>query len=269
LARVLVFDSGLGGLSVYRAINHVMRPLDITYVADFKNFPYGDWDEEKLADHLLKFVGELIHGLSPEIVVIACNTASTLVLNDLRMAYPNMLFVGTVPAIKPAANATRSHMFSVLATPGTAKRTYTTELIDTFAHSSQVKVVATPNLAPLAEERMQGRAIDIEAVKAQIAPAFVEEGDQRTDTIVLGCTHYPLILKDLRAAAPWDVAWIDPAPAIAKRLYSLLEGRIEGGGVRHAYHTNPFTTYGQEKIFKMFGFEWLRSLNPENDMLEI
>ena len=269
MARVIVFDSGLGGLSVYRAINRVMRQLDLTYMADFKAFPYGAWNEERLMGHLIRLMGRIIADLEPDVIVVACNTASTLVLNDLRQAYPGVPFIGTVPAIKPAAQLTRTGMFSVLATPGTARRSYTADLIHEFAHDRDVTVVAAQNLAQMAEDRLQGKPIDMDALKAEILPAFVERDAFRTDTIVLGCTHYPLILRDIRQVAPWEVTWIDPAPAIAKRLYTLLDEKPTGNGYRMAYHTNDFNTYGQERIFRAFGFDRLAPFEEKGEVIEL
>lgn len=269
MARVMIFDSGMGGLSVYRAIASVMRPLDLVYVADFAAFPYGNWEEPRLNDHIIRLMGRLIDDLEPNVVVLACNTASTLSLQNLRQAYPGIPFVGTVPAIKPAAEMTETGMISVLATPGTARRAYTAELIHQFAHDREVTIVATKRLAELAESRLQGKTISIEDVRAEIAPAFVEENGVKTDTIVLGCTHYPLILKHLRAVAPWEVKWIDPAPAIARRLYTVLNERVEGKGERMAYHTNEFNTYGQERVFRIFGFSRLRPYEESNEVIEL
>lgn len=220
---VLVFDSGVGGLSVLRAIRDRLPDVEVVYVADDAAFPYGEWSEEALRDHVVALMAELIARHRPAAVVIACNTASTLVLPPLRARF-TVPFVGTVPAIKPAAEGTRTGIVAVLATPGTMKRDYTRELIRSFAADCHVRLVGAPDLARLAEARMRGEAVDREAIRRQIEPCFVEMEGRRTDVVVLACTHYPFLADLLAELAPWPVAWLDPAPAIARRLVAVLDG---------------------------------------------
>ena len=219
---ILMFDSGVGGLTVLREARVLMPDRRFVYVADDAAFPYGDWEEEALRTRIVDLCGRLIAEHAPEIFVIPCNTASTLVLADLREAYPGTPFVGTVPAIKPAAERTRSGLVSVLATPGTVKRQYTRDLIATWASKCNVRLVGSTNLAALAEAYMRHGFVDEEAVRAEIAPCFVERGGSRTDIVVLACTHYPFL-------APWPVDWLDPAEAIARRALSLLAERAPEG----------------------------------------
>ena len=221
MTRLLVFDSGIGGLSVTREIIRALPAAEIIYVADDAGFPYGDWAEPALTAHVTAIVGGLIGILDPSAVVIACNTASTLVLPPLRSRHA-IPFVGTVPAIKPAAAETRSGYVSVLGTFGTMQREYTRSLIAEFAGGINVRLVGSANLAPLAEAYMRGEQIEDAAIWAEIEPAFVEREDGRTDTIVLACTHYPFLQGHFAAMAPWPVKWIDPAPAIARRVASVL-----------------------------------------------
>jgi glutamate racemase len=237
LTRLLVFDSGVGGLSVAREIRAALPGAEMIYVADDAGFPYGDWVDRELSDHVVALVGRLIALHSPDIVVIACNTASTLVLPPLRQRF-TLPFVGTVPAIKPAAERTKSGLVSVLATFGTMQRDYTRTLIQSFAQRCYVRLVGSANLAPLAEAHMRGEPIDDAAVFQEIEPAFVEREGRRTDMIVLGCTHYPFLLGHFTRLAPWPVEWIDPAPAIARRVLSIAEatagsGPGEGGGAAY------------------------------------
>jgi glutamate racemase len=232
---VLVFDSGIGGLSVLRAIRDELPENRFVYVADDAAFPYGDWEEGALRDHIVALMGELIAEHRPAAVVIACNTASTLVLPSLRARF-DVPFVGTVPAVKPAAERTESGVVAVLATPGTMKRDYTRELIRSFASSCHVRLVGAPDLAGLAEARMRGEPVDRDALAGQIAPCFVEVEGRRTDIVVLGCTHYPFLADLMAELAPWPVAWLDPAPAIARRLATVLRGRPVGQGGERAAH---------------------------------
>jgi glutamate racemase len=221
---ILVFDSGIGGLSVLSAIRAALPDARFVYVADDAAFPYGDWEEAALREHIAALMGRLIAEHKPAAVVIACNTASTLVLPPLRERF-SVPFVGTVPAIKPAAEQTQSGVVAVLATPGTMKRDYTRELIRSFAGAVHVRLVGAPALAAQAETLMRGGEVDRKVVAEQIAPCFVTIGGERTDIVVLACTHYPFLADILRELAPWPVKWLDPAPAIARRVVTVLEGR--------------------------------------------
>jgi len=219
--KILVFDSGLGGLTVYRAIRALRPDADYLYLGDDALFPYGALTPEVLIARVDEVIGAAMADFPADGIVIACNTASTLVLPALRARY-SIPIVGTVPAIKPAAAMTRSGLISVLATPGTVSRDYTQELIRDFAGGVRVTLVGSKALAGLAERALRGKVISDEAIRAEIAPCFVEDGDRRTDVVVLACTHYPLLIDRLNALAPWPVSWIDPAPAIARRVVQVL-----------------------------------------------
>lgn len=225
---VLMFDSGVGGLTVLREARVLMPDRRFVYVADDAAFPYGAWEEDALRTRIVDLFATLLEEHQPEIVVIACNTASTLVLGDLRAAFPQVPFVGTVPAIKPAAERTRSGLISVLATPGTVKRQYTRDLIGEWGSKVHVRLVGSQRLAQLAETYMRDGFVDEEAVRAEIAPCFIEQDGKRTDIVVLACTHYPFLVNRMRKTAPWPVDWVDPAEAIARRALSLLAPRHEG-----------------------------------------
>jgi len=220
---ILVFDSGIGGLSVLREARVMMGNRRFVYVADDTAFPYGNWDEQPLCDRMVDLFDGLLKRWKPEICIIACNTASTIGIAALRAAYPGQQFVGTVPAIKPAAERTSSGLVSVLATPGTVKRQYTKDLIEQYASKCHVTLVGSTKLAALAESYMRGGYTDEEAVKAEIMPCFVGDGIRRTDIVVLACTHYPFLANRMRKMAPWPVDWIDTSEAIARRAQDLLK----------------------------------------------
>lgn len=220
--KILVFDSGLGGLTVFNEIAKLRPDADLVYAADDAGFPYGRWAEPELVVRVVELMGRLIAETGPDAVVIACNTASTLVLPDLRATFPGMPFVGTVPAIKPAAAHSTSKLISVLATPGTVSRDYTRALIESFAARCQVTLVGSTRLASLAEAAMTGSDIPDAEIAHEIRPCFVTAADRRTDAVVLACTHYPLLRDRFERIAPWSVAWIDPAPAIARRVDAVL-----------------------------------------------
>lgn len=228
--KILVFDSGLGGLTVYRAVRALRPDADYHYLGDDALFPYGALAPDVLIARVDRVIGEAMADFPADCIVIACHTASTLVLPSLRARY-SVPVVGTVPAIKPAAAMTRSGLISVLATPGTVSRDYTQDLIRDFAAGVEVTLVGSKALAGLAERALRGEEIDRAAIAAEIAPCFVEKEGRRTDVIVLACTHYPLLLDTLRVLAPWPVEWIDPAPAIARRVVQVIgERRSDGEG---------------------------------------
>lgn len=219
---ILLFDSGLGGLTVLDAVRRARPDARYVYAADDAAFPYGRLSEADLVARVLKVMGQLIAAHRPDLVVIACNTASTLVLPALRQRFATP-FVGVVPPIKPAAETTRSGLVTLLATPGTVARSYTRDLIATYAGSCQVTLVGSRQLATFAEAEMAGTPVEDDTLAQEIAPCFVEvEGGRRTDVVCLSCTHYPLLLPRMKALAPWPVSWIDPAPAIARRVVQLV-----------------------------------------------
>jgi glutamate racemase len=220
--RILLFDSGMGGLTVASAVAAQLPDAHLVYAADNAGFPYGAWKEDALILRIVDVVGGLIARSDPHIVVIACNTASTIALAQLRMTY-HLPFVGTVPAIKPAAAQTRSGIIGVLATPGTVSREYTQALIRNHAHHCEVILHGAKRLAEMAENKLNGHGIDLEGLRQEVAPVFRERDGKRTDVVVLGCTHYPLLAEDIAAVAPWPVSYLDPAPAIARRAADVLD----------------------------------------------
>ncbi|MGO8800218.1 MAG: glutamate racemase [Roseiarcus sp.] len=232
--RVLVFDSGLGGLTVFARIAETRADAALVYAADDAAFPYGALGEREVVARVMSVMDELIAGHAPDLVVIACSTASTLVLEPLRERYRALPFVGTVPAIKPAAAASRSRLVSVLATPGTVARDYTQALVRQYAGDCEVALVGSARLASLAEDFMKGLPVDEAEIAREIAPCFIEKRGRRTDVVVLACTHYPLLRDHLARLAPWSVEYVDPAPAIARRVDALLgpPAAPAPGGVR-------------------------------------
>jgi glutamate racemase len=241
--RLLFIDSGLGGLTVLRAARQAIPEAQLLFIADDAGFPYGSKPEDALILRLLALVEAAMKDFEPDCVVLACNTASTVALQALRAAFA-IPIVGTVPAIKPAAALTRSGLVSVLATPGTVAREYTRTLIEQFGAGARFTLVGAPALAELAETSASGSAIDDEAIRREIAPCFVKDGAAATDVVVLGCTHYPLLLDKLDALAPWPVVWLDPAPAIARRIANVLaaQGHIVGVGAKRGSGLVSFTS---------------------------
>lgn len=218
---ILVFDSGLGGLTVFREVANARPDARYHYVADDAFFPYGEQAETALVERVVALMGELIASHHPDLVVIACNTASTLVLPHLRQQY-SVPFVGTVPAIKPACAGSVTRRVSVLGTKATVSREYTRKLIEDFANGADVTLIGSGRLASLAEAALRGDPVADADVAAELAPCFIDETGRRTDTVVLACTHFPLLLDRLERLSAWPVRFIDPAPAIARRVIGLL-----------------------------------------------
>jgi glutamate racemase len=217
---ILLFDSGLGGLTVYREVAAARPDADFLYIADDAAFPYSGIAEPALIGRVVDLMGELIETQRPDLVVIACNTASTIVLPELREQF-TLPFVGTVPAIKPACAASATKRVSVLGTEATVQREYTRALIRDYAQDCVVTLVGAKPLAAYAEAELHGAPVRDDALRTELAPCFRDDG-ARTDTVVLACTHYPLLIERLRQLSPWPVNFIDPAPAIARRVVDLL-----------------------------------------------
>lgn len=218
---VLVFDSGIGGLTVMREARVLMPDHRFVYLADDAAFPYGDWEEQALIERMLNVFDEHVRQHNPVMIIVACNTASTIILPYLREKY-DFPIVGTVPAIKPAAERTASNQVSVLATPGTVQRDYTRDLISEFAAQVNVRLVGAEKLADIAEQFMMSGTVDEDIVRAEIADCFVDVHGARTDIVVLACTHYPFLTNVFRRLAPWPVDWLNPAEAIARHAKSVL-----------------------------------------------
>lgn len=218
---VLTFDSGVGGLSVAAEIRKALPGVQLVYASDHAFLPYGEKTEAQLIARvpaLLKVLEDRFH---PEIVVIACNTASTVVLPAVREALKAQV-VGTVPAIKPAAALTQTRVIGLLGTPGTVRRTYTQDLIDEFAADCVCIRHGSVELVGLAEAKLRGESISLEAVRAAAAPLYAQPNGDRIDVVVLACTHFPLLAEELAAVSPPGVRFIDSGAAIARRVKSLL-----------------------------------------------
>lgn len=255
MTKILIFDSGVGGLTVFDPVRKTRPDAELVYIADNAVFPYGELPEAELLARVQKIFDHLIPREKPDLSVIACNTASTLVLPMLRERF-SIPFIGTVPAIKPAAEQSRSQIVGVLATTGTVKRDYTAALIRDFASHCEIVLHAPSGLAAKAEALLHGESVPDDAIRADIAPCFVERNGKRTDVVVLACTHYPLLLEQMNRVAPWPVTFIDPAPAIARRVVQLI-GNAPAGATTVPSHRAIFTSErGLSDAFKttLWGF---------------
>lgn len=218
--RIMVFDSGVGGLSIARAIKQTHEFLEILYVSDNAAFPYGTKDENTLIERTIAILSEVQRQNYADVIVIACNTASTVALPTLRKVFKTPI-VGVVPAIKPAAALSTNKVIGLLATPGTVTRRYTEGLIQEFADNCQIIPVGSAELVKLAEDKLHGERVDPSAIQ-QIVEPFTK--DEQIDTVVLACTHFPLLLDELKLALPKIAHWVDSGDAIARRItYWLAE----------------------------------------------
>lgn len=214
--NILIFDSGLGGLTIYDAIQRQFPFAALIYCSDNEAFPYGGKTEAELIDRVSDVLVTFNEHFKPDILVIACNTASTVALPHIRnLIKPSV--VGVVPAIKPAANIAGTHHIGLLATPGTIQRSYTLNLIKQFAPDFDWITVGSSELVQLAEQKMYGHPPSPEAVLAAVTP-FLQYSANTMDTIVLGCTHFPLLRQELQQALPHIKHWIDSSDAIANRV---------------------------------------------------
>ena len=208
MGHALIFDSGVGGLSVVAEIRNRLPDLQLSYAADDIFRPYGEKSEAQLKARLPRLLWELTETTQPDIVVMACNTASTTVLSEVRSAL-KIPVIGVVPAIKPAATASRTKTIAVLGTPGTVQRRYVDDLINEFASDCHVLLQGSVNLVDIAEKKLAGQPVDLDWVKAEIAPMFSGRRGADIDAVVLACTHFPLLRNELKASVTQSVQWID------------------------------------------------------------
>jgi glutamate racemase len=246
--HIAFFDSGLGGLSIVRELfehpqAHGLAVTQCSYIADTAQFPYGDKDNAFLSDRIVQVVAASIDTLKPDLVVIACNTASTLALDQLRTHF-SIPFVGVVPAIKPAAQCSRSQVIGILATPATVARDYTAQLIADYAQHKTVHLYGAATLVAQAENKLLGNPVDAQAIQCALLALLARDSTQTLDTIVLACTHFPLLREELTAAAPYTIQWVDSGEAIARRVIQLCERHCGAAGASAKIPLHLVTTGG-------------------------
>jgi glutamate racemase len=222
-APILFFDSGVGGLSVLAPTRALLPNAPIVYAADSAGFPYGKRSEAEIAERVPELLGRLVERFRPRLAVIACNTASTIALDHARAAL-TLPIVGTVPAIKPAAEMSKTRVIGVLGTQATVRQPYVDDLAARFAADCTIIRHGSPELVDLAEAKLAGENVTIAAVKSAAQPMFDAPGGDRIDTVVLACTHFPLLAEELRAAFP-DVAYVDGGGGISRRVAFLTRGQ--------------------------------------------
>ena len=228
-APVLLFDSGVGGLTVYDALREVLPDAPVIYAADLAGLPYGTKTEAQIAARVAGLLGRMAERFRPRLVCIACNTASTIALGMVRDVL-EIPIVGTVPAIKPAAALTESGIIGLVGTEATIRQAYVDDLERDFAAGKRLLRIAAPALAGAAEAKLRGQAVD-PAVIADVRDRLAAmPGAEAVDTLVLACTHFPLLADELAAAFGAQVRQVDGADGIARRIAHLLEGQSFAAG---------------------------------------
>lgn len=219
---ILVFDSGVGGLSVVSALRRRLPDTALAYACDNAMLPYGIRDDDWLVERIVGVCSAAVGASGCAGLVVACNTASTLALERLRQRL-DVPIIGTVPAIKPAAGLSATRHIGLLATSATVRRAYTDRLVDDFARDCRVTRLAVDGLVAEAERLVRGESPDMARIRDLLAPL---EALPDLDTIVLGCTHFPLLRDWLAKAAPRPLRWVDSGDAIARRSGQVIGGQM-------------------------------------------
>jgi glutamate racemase len=223
-APILFFDSGIGGLSVLQPTLALLPQAPIVYACDYAGLPYGEKSEAEVATRVSALLGRLVERVRPRLAVIACNTASTIALSHFRAAL-DIPFVGTVPAIKPAAEASKSRVIGVLGTAATVRQAYVDHLHADHAADCVLIRHGAPELVAAAEAKLAGEAVDPAIITGAIAGLTSQPDGQRIDAIALACTHFPLLRDEIAAVTGPNVALVDGGAGIARRIAHLTQGQ--------------------------------------------
>lgn len=242
-APLLFFDSGVGGLSILAPARIVLPNAPVIYAADSAGFPYGTKSEAEIAARVPALLGRLVERYRPRLAVIACNTASTIALSAVRAAL-DIPVVGTVPAIKPAALLSKSRVFGVLGTDATVRQPYVDRLAAEFGADCTVLRHGSAALVQLAEAKLRGEPLDPAIARDALAGLLDQPGGDRMDTVVLACTHFPLVEAELAAAAPHPIRFVHGGEGIARRIAYLTQG--QGWPAHPAEGIAVFTRLGED-----------------------
>lgn len=223
-APVLMFDSGVGGLTVLDALRQALPQCPVIYAADLAGLPYGEKSEAQIAARVSGLLGRMTERFKPRLVCIACNTASTIALASVREVL-EVPIVGTVPAIKPAAALTRSGTIGLLGTAATIRQSYVDRLEAEFASDKNLLRYGAGELVSAAEAKLRGHKVDMAVVERAVDGLRRQPGGEAMDTVVLACTHFPLLTDELAQVLGPDVRFVDGAAGIARRIASLTQGQ--------------------------------------------
>lgn len=223
-APLLLFDSGVGGLTVLEEVRRLLPQAPVIYAADTAGLPYGNKTEAQIAARVSGLLGRMTERFHPRLVCIACNTASTIALGMVREVL-EVPIVGTVPAIKPAAALTRTGAIGLLGTEATIRQAYVDRLEHEFADGKVLLRHAAPGLVNAAEAKLRGDPVDLAAVAGAAEALLAMPGGERIDTVVLACTHFPLLQEELgRVFAP-GTRFVHGAAGIARQIERLTAGQ--------------------------------------------
>ncbi|CUR53747.1 Glutamate racemase [Serratia symbiotica] len=258
---ILIFDSGFGGLSIYQKVRKLLPNIHYIYVFDNIAFPYGEKSEKFIIERVLNITHAIQKKHSITIMILACNTASVISLTTLRK-YFKFPIIGVIPAIKPASYITKNNIIGLLATKATIRCNYTHQLINKFANHCQVKLLASTELVMLSEKKMYGKNISLKKIKKILYPWI--NMTIPPDTVILGCTHFPLLLKELKIILPKHTTIIDSSTAIAHRSNQLMQLQkkiILTKNNNLVYCMKIYKNYNViSSIFKKYGFTILKKL---------
>ena len=261
-ANILVFDSGVGGLSILSEIKQTLPNESYYYLFDNARLPYGELEEQQLIRGCIDIIGNAVSKVGANIVVVACNSASTLILPALRDSL-SIPIVGVVPAIKPAAETTKNKHIGLLATPGTVVRSYTHDLIQRFATDCEVQCFGSSELVLIAEAKMAQEYVDQQLIEKILLPIK----QSQIDTLVLGCTHFPILREELQACLGANVILLDSATAIAARVKVLLQQ--QPANIRpietRAFFTTKDISIGLKRTLAEYGFSSIERLTLSID----
>lgn len=257
-APILIFDSGVGGLTVLAALREIMPEVPVIFAADQAGLPYGTKSESEIAARVAGLLGRMSERYRPRLACIACNTASTIALSMVRDVL-EIPIVGTVPAIKPAAARSKSGTIGLLGTEATVRQVYVDRLEAEFAGGKKLLRQAAPGLVNAAEAKLRGQDIDPKAVRNAVAALRAQDGGDAIDTVVLACTHFPLLNTELQAEFGDEVDLIDGSRGIARRIAHLIEGQpIARGALSCAVTTGDIDAFHQlSPIFATYGIDRL------------
>ncbi len=271
-APILFFDSGLGGLSVLRAAQALIPTMPVVYVADYGGLPYGEKSEIDITARVAAMLGQLAERYRPSVIVIACNTASTIALSAVRGAL-ELPIVGTVPAIKPAAALSKTRVIGLLGTAATIRQAYVDNLAAEFASDATLIRFGAGELVHAAEAKLRGQPVDAGVYARAIDGLVSQSGGVQIDTIVLACTHFPLVHDELSVAATAagltsDLKFIDGSEGIARRIVFRSGERIWPDSAPKGIFitTGPMADINAARAtLAQFGLTQINSLHPKGD----
>ncbi|MGZ3199561.1 MAG: glutamate racemase [Croceibacterium sp.] len=257
-APILLFDSGVGGLTVLAELRKLLPQAPVIYAADLAGLPYGEKTEAEIAARVAGLLGRMSERFRPRLITIACNTASTIALGMVREVL-HVPIVGTVPAIKPAAALTKTGAIGLLGTAATVRQKYVDDLEKEFAQGKRLIRYACPDLVQAAEAKLRSEVPDPAVFEAAAKGLRNQPGGEAIDTVVLACTHFPLVEDELRAAIGDNVQFVDGAQGIARRIAYLTQGEaflrtspdvavVTGGVARAAPLAPTLKKYGLERL---------------------